>query len=675
MNLILTTESLLAVIIFAVPIFFTTLTLDFYETNKLTFLAFTIPLALVLWLVSALKDNKIKFLKNPLNLAVLNLGIIALASTLITSPNKMESLISPSGSGIILLLVILFFILTNNLRKREFIVYPLLLGASVLAILYIFQFFGMISVISPLEFMKNDVWTPTGGLLYTAIIIACCLPLALDEIFKRTSESQSLKKSLLWIGVLTMSLGLALSAVKLTTTAKPVLLPFSAGWSVAIDTMRNVKTAFFGVGPGQFLTIFTQSKPLALNTTNVWNLNFTRSTSFILNTLTEIGLLGLVVYVLIFWRVFQKNLKRLNQGVILSLLIMFAAQIIFPATVPILLVTIVLLAIYAKDHSEKEVVEESRLLLQVLLVIGILITGVTYFYAWKFYQAEKYLLTSAVARSNNQGLETYNAQLKAVQAAPVIDRYHVFFSQTNIDLANAIVQQSGDNLSDQNRQDIVNLIQQAIEEAKLAVNLNPRKSANWENLASIYRNLINATDGADQWAITSYRQAVTLDPLNPALRVSLGGLFFQLKNTDEAIAQFQTAVNLKYDYANAHYNLANAYKEKADFENAFKEMQNTLALVDPQSNDFTKASAELEELRAKLPQKQEDALENQAETLTQPEETKLNIDPKLDLPEEAAPDVGPETEMEKKEELPVTTSPTNEPPTPTVGDQSPSPTI
>ena len=106
------------------------------------------------------------------------------------------------------------------------------------------------------------------------------------------------------------------------------------------------------------------------------------------------------------------------------------------------------------------------------------------------------------------------------------------------------------------KREITKLIQQAIREAKVATVLNPTSAAYWENLAQLYRNLINFAEGSDQWAIAAYQQAITNDPINPRLRVNLGGLFYALGNYEAAIRRFENAVNLKPDYTNGYYNLA-----------------------------------------------------------------------------------------------------------------------
>ncbi len=184
------------------------------------------------------------------------------------------------------------------------------------------------------------------------------------------------------------------------------------------------------------------------------------------------------------------------------------------------------------------------------------------------------------------------------------------------------------------------MVQQAIREAKNAVTLNPTKVTNVENLAGIYQNLLNFAQGADEWSVASYRQAVLLDPTNPNLRISLGGIFYARKNYDEAIRLFQQAADLKPNYANAYYNMSAAYKEKKDYQNAYLAMQNVVNLIDKTTPDFLKAQGELEDL-SKL-------IGAQTAVPSQPVKSELEapkalpspkVNPPLNLPSDLGPQV------------------------------------
>jgi tetratricopeptide (TPR) repeat protein len=130
----------------------------------------------------------------------------------------------------------------------------------------------------------------------------------------------------------------------------------------------------------------------------------------------------------------------------------------------------------------------------------------------------------------------------------------------------------------------------------------------------------------------------------------LGGIYYALKDYDQAIRFFQQAVDVKPNFANGYYNLTAAYREKGDFVKAHEMMQITLSLVPPESEDYSKAKIELDELAKKISEKQaSESTQPQIEPVI-PEQSLLEpepfpspvITPPIELPEEqATPDISP----------------------------------
>ena len=189
---------------------------------------------------------------------------------------------------------------------------------------------------------------------------------------------------------------------------------------------------------------------------------------------------------------------------------------------------------------------------------------------------------------------------------------------------------------------VTQAIQAAIAEAKAVVTLNPQKAGNWENLASIYRNVITVAQGADSWTVSAYERAIVADPQNPLYRLQLGGLYYMLGNYDEASKLFEQSVGVKPDWANSHYNLAWAAFQKQNYQRAASEMQTVLTLVDPKANkkDYEQAQKDLEEFKKKLPKEEEKPATGEAgeQQLTLPTPPEQEISPKIELPETASPE-------------------------------------
>jgi tetratricopeptide (TPR) repeat protein len=237
------------------------------------------------------------------------------------------------------------------------------------------------------------------------------------------------------------------------------------------------------------------------------------------------------------------------------------------------------------------------------------------------------------ALSSNNAQIVYNLMTSAVAQNPYVDRYHASMAQIDMALANSIAA-GKTTLTDTDRTTLTQLIQQAISEGKATVTLNPGRSGNWGILAQIYGSIMPFTQGADQFAIQAYTQAVALDPINPNLRISLGGVYYALGRYDDAIEAFKLAVLAKSDLANAHYNLSIAYRDKKDYDDAITEMNTVLILVPKDSSDYTLAQSTLADLQKNKPAA---TSVTGAGALTIPQKQVTTVKPPITLPQEATP--------------------------------------
>ena len=224
-----------------------------------------------------------------------------------------------------------------------------------------------------------------------------------------------------------------------------------------------------------------------------------------------------------------------------------------------------------------------------------------FIFGGRAYAAEISYKRALDAGTKNDAQGLINNLNAAISANPAVDRYHISASQALFAIANAVARQKGQNATEDERKQITGFIQDSIRQAQIAVSFNNRRAGNWENLASIYRALVPMAKDADQFAVQAYNQAIALDPINPLLRISLGGVHFGAGRYDDAIRAFEFAVQTKPDFANAHYNLASALREKGDIARAVTEMESVLSLVQPGTKDYETAKGELDNLKSKLP--------------------------------------------------------------------------
>lgn len=605
------------------PLFFLPFTPDYYEFAKNTLFILLSLLLLTLTALGFVFNKQIRMVRSPFGLPLLVLATTWLLSTLLKSPNRTDALLEAGQTGTIIALSFFFFSLTNFIHSKkesDLLSHVLISSVSLLGFVGIVWGSGIYKFLPFLpDYIKSPLWTPAGPTLSAVISLVSLVPFLIFTLAKQ--KSVSIKSYLLAAALFINIAGAGFLTFRLfnppSDSPKLQLLPARVGWSVALESLKV--SPILGTGPSTFISDFTQFKPLNLNLTPQWNLRFTTSSNFYLQTLTTVGFLGLAASLFLVIRIWKVAIKSLflphsaTGAALISALALSAIHLFLPATFLSLffLFTYLSIAIASLKTAGSTLTQDTNIdivasseslstpILPLVSLIGVvMITIPSLFLLARAYTADVYFQRALLSAANNDGKTAYDSLLTAIKTNPYRDSYRVTYSQINFLIANSLA--ANKDLTDTDRNTISQLIQQSIREAKNAVALNPAKVSNVENLASIYQNLLNFAQGADAWTVASYRQAIALDPGNPTLRIALGGTLYSQKDYDGAIRIFQQAVDLKPDLANAHYNLSVAYREKGELNNALTAMQAVVQLIDKSSPDYDKAKSELEELQKKV---------------------------------------------------------------------------
>ena len=649
---------ILTAVIFLFPLFFLPFTQEYFFTNKLLLLVASSLLLLIVSTVEFIVTRKIELKTGKIDFALFLLILSVAFSTLISSPNKIQALITPNGG---LITILSLSILYMYLRKSEVVVMKVLsvstLILSIGAILYFFSPLSSVNLPASLLFLKNPNFTPVGSrydltLFIGFFIVAQFAQMILDQKLPITR--------LVLFALSFISIGLVLY---LLTTNPGVNYPsFNLSWLSAIEVLKNPISALFGAGVDNFASIFTKIKDVQYNQSSLWQLSsFNVGRSALLQTMTETGIIGFGSVMIIFAALVRESISLLRLvriATFLPILFIIIALVVFPLSLPLLFLFFIVLTII-EDAEEKSsertlhinIHERDGIYLVLMIFFVLAIAALTYFWG-RAYLAEVVFKKSIDGFTKNNAKILYDEQRNAIGLNPYIERFRMNFSQTNLLIASNLAQkatQPGDqqtnkpenSLSAEERNIIAQAIQAAIAEGKSAVALNPQKAGNWENLAVIYRNIINVAQGSDAWAISSFERAIILDPQNPAYRLSLGGIYYAQGKYKEAVRYFEQATLLKPDWSNAHYNLGWGLYQSGDYEKAVKEMKTVISLLNPEkdSQDFAKANQDLNAFKAKLNRPEEQITEDvqKPEVLTLPIPPSATFEPKLELPKEASP--------------------------------------
>lgn len=609
-----------------------------------------VVLLLILWSAKLVMAGSLTFAKGKYDIPVLLIALAYLASAILVTPNKMEAFWLPGTASFVVVSAFLYFFI-NQLKKeeKEGVVFSLFFSGVVFSLLVLFSALGIFAKIPQFpDFLKANTFNTLGGTIPGIIFLTCILPLAFNFILRNNDITKRLFFS---VSSIVIVFGLIVS-IKNTIPAKGGaigLLDYNTSWQILVDTLKF--NPVLGIGPANYITAFDRFKPLSFNSSSFWANSFNSSRNFYLTALTEVGFAAAIALFLLLLTVYKSDIKRrLISAEAWSLILFLVLAFVFPVAAFGITLLFILLAIGSNSEGktfnvnflaqgENSASNLSSRIPSLIVALPFVVLALAASYFGARYTLAEYRFQEAInAVGSNNAKTAVDKMVVAINSSPKVDRYRLSYSQLSLAIAQNLATKK--DLTDDDKNAISQLIQIGIQEGKASVALNPTRAGNWALLADIYRSVMSFAQGADQFTIQTYSQAVALNPVNPNLRIALGGIYYALGRYDEAIDAFKLAVLAKPDHANAHYNLAVAYREKGDLNKSISEMNIVLTQVAKDSSDYNLAKAELETLEKNRPSSAK-ATEGQG-SLTPPAEAPTQvIKPPLELPEEATPPATP----------------------------------
>lgn len=464
-----------------------------------------------------------------------------------------------------------------------------------------------------------------------------------------------------------------------------ITLPMKESWAVVTSTIRDYP--FVGTGPSTFHLNFSRFKPLSMNTTTYWSNTFDKPYNELFNLLSTTGILGALMGVLLFFGIisFAKKSKELrdetgyieissillalvaisfalNHATILSVFLMFSflsmligahllsnqgnVKMVKPVSLEVT-------GLASISSPEDQTVISGSYTKLLLAIPAFLIAGYLGYAGFKTYAGEYHMRNSLNAIASNDLAKAYQDQISALKFNSRRDSYYDAFSKINMTIAIALASKDPQELTDKDRQDIQALISQALQNSKIATEqVGPLNVSNWTTRAQIYQNLINVAQNALEWSISAYNTAIQLDPVNPQLRLNLGGVYFAAGDYLSAANQFRQAITLKQDYANARYNFALSLMALGEMEQAKSELEITKLLLPEDSADRNIVEQEIQKLSDSIKSSQEQADKPTVEELTGVTPDQQQQEPLTNVTE-PQPELGPEVLPQQPAEQPA----------------------
>ncbi len=364
-------------------------------------------------------------------------------------------------------------------------------------------------------------------------------------------------------------------------------------WSVAVNSATgNIKSILVGSGLGTFQHDFAKNKPAEINDTWLWQIRFDRAGNHFAEILATLGFVGLILYLsviglfMMMGYLLLLGIKNISQAypfqipLLLAFLALVIAQFVYYQNTTLAFVFWMALGLsmvsWKKPIKEKVIsfkdFPELSLILSTLIIILGAITLILYFFAVKFYLAD----TNYRNGLGLLGQERTAFMEKAVKLNPYFQRYRVELSRAYLYEA---LQEFQKPEGSRNTDLVQTRISGAIDQARQATDLQPNNIMGWENLAVIYREISSIAGGALDWGIKTFETALQYDPANPALYTESGKLYLLKEDVESAKRQFNKAIEVKENYAEAYIQLSLLLEKESGLAEAIAKLERLAELT------------------------------------------------------------------------------------------------
>lgn len=388
----------------------------------------------------------------------------------------------------------------------------------------------------------------------------------------------------------------------------------SASFNIAKSSLQD--SPLVGSGPGTFGYDYTEFHAQAVNNTVFWNVTFDRGNSYIITLLATTGLIGVVLWLVLIAVAIVRSIINLFKDkraeiwrYILAVgavfIVAVVAKFMYSSTLTLEFLFWILLgilgALLSREwfRAEFKVSPRAALIMSFVFIL-LIVASVSVLYL----VGQRYVGEAVFAKAvrMDQERESVDSVLEKINSAVRLNQYEDTYLRN---LSVAILAKFNDDISNEAAQQNTNYIQSLINDmiaiSRAATNMNSANVANWANQGFIYQKLIPYVQGASDFAIEAYAKATELAPVNPIYYTELAKIHIAVadgnapliqaedqkvaaeaktiveENLSKAEENLSKAIEVKLDYAPAHYQLALVYDRQGRLTDAIAKMEQVAA--------------------------------------------------------------------------------------------------
>jgi tetratricopeptide (TPR) repeat protein len=420
-----------------------------------------------------------------------------------------------------------------------------------------------------------------------------------------------------------------------------VFLTHRASFDVAWESLRN--SPVIGSGPGTFIYNFSKYKDITFNQSDLWSMRFDWASSKAITVLATVGILGALSFLaligffifyglkFLFSKTYQREKENqgffeiLGLGIFIGFLVITISYFFFKSNLSLDFIYFLLIACFVSllYPVKKEIVLRSSSLTTLAITFGFTLVfifglGVLILEGQRYASAVSYL-EGMKDWQQGKTLDTVAHLETAIRISPKTDLYWREIAQAYLQAVNETAARTDLSPAEATRQ-VQIYINSAVNAAKASSQANPNNVVNWSSRGFIYQNLIGVVGGTKDWAVSAYDEALKLESTNPFFPTQAGiSILSEVSRLAqdeigervgllaEAEEKFEQAIELKSDYAAAHFQLAITYQAQGKQAEMIEQLEKTksiapfdvglafqLGLIYYQMGDFPKSRTELE---------------------------------------------------------------------------------
>ncbi len=411
----------------------------------------------------------------------------------------------------------------------------------------------------------------------------------------------------------------------LTFFASPfrVQLPLEVSPSTraSLEIARAVlhgREAYFGTGPGSYAMNFAKYHPKSLNETDFWNTRFDRASSFVLTLVPTVGLLGSGLFVLFLSAILLSSVsgfvkQKNNDEWILSFRFfvpwfsLAVAAFLFPFNESLVIALVLFSGLLAASLLQKET--HMKLACNTRGFVFSIVCFVVLFFGLCigiFLTADRYIAEIAYTRAIRADRAKTDTKTIVINLdrAVTLNRWNDDYVRN---LSSALLFRVQDELkavskdttplSDASKKYLQALVAASVNASVRATDLSPYAVSNWLVRGEVYRALAGLVDKSETFSLDAFTHAIDLEPLNPNHWNELGKTELAISDEmqpltlssdvaasakaktdrqhtlDRARNDFTKAIELKSNFAPAHYQLALLYEREGKLDDAIGKLE------------------------------------------------------------------------------------------------------